>query len=119
MELFAITDHGQMVAGGVVMEGLPLEMAAFEDELMPFIKKGYLYIGFLFVVPEYRGQQIGSKWLGHIGKFYGGKGFWLTVEEPGLVAFYEKNGFKWKATLSKGGGNEELLVLEPAEHSDR
>ncbi|MDC6405733.1 MULTISPECIES: GNAT family N-acetyltransferase [Maribacter] len=116
IELFAITVDDQIVSGGMVFKGLPPEMKIFEREVEHYPENGYLYIGFLFVVPEYRGQDIGSTWLECIRALYGEKGFWLTVEEPGLVGFYEKNGFKWTSTLKRGPIIEELLILEPLKH---
>lgn len=116
MELFTITEQGHILGGGMLFKGLPPEMKIFEKEVEPFVERGYLYIGFLFVVPEYRGQNIGSTWLGCIKTLYGDKGFWLTVEEPGLVSFYEKSGFKWTDTLIQGQICEELLIWEPSNH---
>lgn len=113
MEIFAITVHEEIVGGGMVFKGLPPEMKIFEKEVEHFTEGGYLYIGYLFVVPERRGQDIGSTWLECIKALYGHKGFWLTVEEPGLVAFYEKNGFRWIGTLKQGRIIEELLILDP------
>lgn len=118
MELFVITDNGQIIAGGIVMNGLPPEMKLFEKDIKPFIEKGYLYIGFLFVATEYRKQNIGSTWLSHIMKMFGTQGFWLTVEDPGLITFYEKNGFRWTGTLKQGAVCEDLLVLEPNDHGN-
>lgn len=115
MELFAITDDDQIVAGGIVFEGLPSEMKIFEVEVDSFIEKGYRYIGFLFVVPEHRKQNLGSTWLYCVKAMQGTNGFWLTVEEPGLREFYEKNGFRWMGTLKKGRLSEELMVFDPVE----
>ncbi len=115
MELFTITDYDQIVAGGMVLEALPREMKVFEIEAAPFIEKGYLYIGFLFVIPEYRRRNLGSAWLSCVKALYATKGFWLTLEEPGLREFYEKNGFRWVGTLKQGGLSEELMVFGPVE----
>ncbi|MER3374609.1 MAG: GNAT family N-acetyltransferase [Allomuricauda sp.] len=119
MELFVMTEQDKIVAGGIVMEGLPPDMKIFEKRVGPFIEKGYLYIGFLFVVKEYRGQDIGSTWLRCIKGVYGANGFWLTVEEPGLIGFYKKNGFRWEESLTQGQRSEELLIFEPSNELDR
>ncbi|WP_318309258.1 GNAT family N-acetyltransferase [Flagellimonas crocea] len=116
MELFAITEQDHILGGGMVFKGLPPEMKIFEKEVETFVERGYLYIGFLFVVPKYRGQHIGSTWLESMKALYSDKGFWLTVEEPSLIEFYEKNGFKWTGTLVQGKRSEELLTLEPSNH---
>ncbi|WP_318342902.1 GNAT family N-acetyltransferase [Flagellimonas baculiformis] len=116
MELYAIMEQGHILGGGMLFKGLPPEMGIFEKEVEPFVENGHLYIGFLFVVPAYRGQNLGSTWLECIKTLHGDKGFWLTVEEPGLIAFYEKNGFKWTATLIQGQICEELLIWEPPNH---
>jgi GNAT superfamily N-acetyltransferase len=113
MELFVITEKDRIVAGGMVFEGLPADMQVFDDDVRLYIEKGYLYIGYLFVDQAHRGKQLGSLWLTCIKGLYGGKGFWLTVEEPGLREFYEKNGFTWVKSLEKEGDSEELLLREP------
>lgn len=118
MELFVITDNGQIIAGGIVMNGLPPEMKRFEKDIKHYIEKGYLYIGFLFVATEYRKQNIGSTWLRHITEAFDTQGFWLTVEDVGLIEFYEKNGFGWKGTLTQDQLSEELLVFEPYNGAD-
>ncbi len=118
MELYAISDDDQIMAGGAVLKGLPPDMELFEKETRRFVEKGYLYIGFLFVDAAHRGQNIGSSWLKHLFKALEGQGFWLTVEDPGLIKFYEKNGFRWIGTLKQGSICEDLLVLEPNDHDN-
>lgn len=118
MELFVITDDRKIIAGGIVMNGLPPEMKRFEKDIKHCIEKGYLYIGYLFVATEYRKQNIGSTWLRHITETFDTQGFWLTVEDARLIEFYEKNGFRWTGTLTQDQLSEELLVFEPSNRTD-
>ena len=56
--------------------------------------KGYLYVGFIFVIEERRQQNLGSIWLDNLKKMYPNQKFWLTIEDLKLDTFYVKNGFK-------------------------
>lgn len=90
-----VIEHDQaIIAGGIVFSKTPPYATALEISYDYLFKRNYLYLGFIFVLPEYRGKNIASKWLYELKKTYSQCSFWLTIEELNLKSFYEKNGFK-------------------------
>ena len=75
-------------------------------------KQGYLYLGFIFVLEEYRQKKLASKWLLEVKNSYKKPKFWLSIEDYSLHSFYQKNGFKIIAEDSKAKDPEWLLVFD-------
>ncbi len=114
-ELFVLVSEGKIVAGGLVVKGLPEDMQHFLQEAMFWSSQGYLYIGYLWVVEEYRNHGLGSKWLQALLAYYPKKRFWLAVEEEGLQKFYLANGFRLVKELANGNDVEWILVHDGRE----
>lgn len=99
-----------VVAGGALFNSLPPGMSAFEDEALVWLSRGYGYLGFIWVVPERRGEGLGQRWLQYMQRSGLCPAYWLTVEEEGLIAFYERCGFQNRGEITGESGPEWLLV---------
>ncbi|HEX9826038.1 MAG TPA: GNAT family N-acetyltransferase [Flavobacteriaceae bacterium] len=104
-QLLVLVEHEVVVAGGLVFSKCPPDMLYYENEAKKWFKKGYLYLGFIFVDETKRNRNLGSLWLDNIKKLYPNTGFWLAIEDENLHKFYDRNGFEKVATIK----NEDLL----------
>jgi GNAT superfamily N-acetyltransferase len=108
-QLFVLIEHDSIVAGGFVFSKCPSDMMYYENEAKEWFKKGYLYLGFIFVDETKRNRNLGSLWLDNIKKLYPNTGFWLAIEEENLHKFYDRNGFEKVATIKNGDFHEESI----------
>ena len=112
--IYVLRDEGEVIAGGIVFKGIPPHMTDFEIENSEkYIKKGYRYIGFLYVVPHRRNEALGSRWLQALKNRFPKQAFWLTTEEEGLERFYIKNGFECVAASPDRDLPEWLFAWRP------
>lgn len=109
---YILIDNNEIIAGGLVFSTCPPDMLYNKGEAETWIEKGYLYVGFIFVIEEKRQQNLGSVWLDNLKKTYPNQKFWLTIEDIKLDAFYIKNGFKRIKTLNNNGLEEVLYTFE-------
>ena len=109
---FLLVDNNKIIAGGLVFSTCPPDMLYAKEEAEIWINKGYLYVGFIFVIEEKRKQNLGSIWLDNLKKIYPNQKFWLTIEDLKLDTFYVKNGFKRIKTLNNNGLEEVLFMFE-------
>ena len=108
--IYIMECNGQIIAGGIIFSKTPPNATPLEINYNYLFDKGYLYLGFIFVIPEYRGKQIASGWLGALKNKYKNQPFWLTIEEFGLKFFYEKNGFKLIDENTNSIGDEWVMI---------
>ncbi|SHJ58983.1 Acetyltransferase (GNAT) domain-containing protein [Arenibacter nanhaiticus] len=109
--IYVLTDQGAIVAGGIVFEQDPPNMTDFElTEGKKYRDVSFQYIGFLYVDPNRRNQALGTQWLNALKARQPKQSYWLTIEEEGLQAFYEKNGFQ-VVSQSKDPSNREWLFI--------
>ena len=112
--IYVLLDEGEIVAGGIVFKGTPPNRTDFEIEAgEEYIKKGYHYIGFLYVISHRRKENLGSKWLEALKGRFPEQAYWLTIEEEGLKKFYVRNGFECVATSTDPDLPEWLFVFVP------
>lgn len=109
---YLLIDNNEIIAGGLVFSTCPPDMLYDKDEAEIWINKGYLYVGFIFVIEERRQKNLGSIWLDNLKKTYPNQKFWLTIEDLKLDAFYIKNGFKRIKTLNNNGLEEVIYTFE-------
>ena len=110
--IYVLENAKEIVGGGIVFASASPDMTHFEKAHgKVYFDLGYLYIGFLWVAPEYRGKELGSKWLSLLIEQNKNQSYWLTIEEENLKAFYEKNGFECVAE-SDSTTKEWLLIYK-------
>lgn len=108
-KLFALMEHNAIVAGGLVFSICPPDMMYYEKDANKWFKKGYLYLGFIYVDEAKRNRNLGSLWLDNIKKFYPNKGFWLAIEDENLHKFYHRNSFEKVTTIKNKDLQEESI----------
>ena len=109
--VYLLEENGVVKAGGIVFQKTPPDMQFNFEESDYWFNNGYLYLGFIWVLPEFRKQKFGSKWLAALKKKIPSQKFWLTTEDKKLNAFYVKNGFKLQKQLEST--SEWLLTYTP------
>jgi len=109
---YVLIDDNQIIAGGLVFSQCPPDMLYAKDEAKTWISKGYLYLGFIYVIEERRHQNLGSIWLDNLKKMFPKQKYWLTIEDLKLDAFYTKNGFKRMKSLYNNGNEEALYTYD-------
>ena len=109
---YVLYDKNEIVAGGFVFSECPPDMLYAKEEADYWFKKGYLYLGFIFVLETRRGQNLGSQWLTKLKDTLPEQNFWLTIEDITLHAFYSKNGFNSVKTLQNDNQEEVLYTFE-------
>lgn len=90
---YVLQENDKLIAGGLVFSECPPDMLYAKEEVNNWFKKGYLYLGFIYVLEEKRGQNLGSLWLSNLKSKFPKQKYWLTIEDLGLDGFYTKNGF--------------------------
>ncbi|WP_308990496.1 GNAT family N-acetyltransferase [Mariniflexile litorale] len=112
IKCYVFIDGNQIIAGGLVFSTCPPDMLYAVEEANSWFQKGYLYLGFIYVLEEKRGQNLGSLWLNELKKIHPKQNYWLTIEDLNLDAFYVKNGFQPIKSLYNNGVEEKLYVFE-------
>jgi GNAT superfamily N-acetyltransferase len=107
---YVLLDDNQIIAGGLVFSQCPPDMLYARDEAEAWLNKGYLYVGFIYVIEEKRHQNLGSIWLDNLKKMFPKQKYWLTIEDLKLDTFYTKNGFKKVKSLNNHGIEEVLYT---------
>ena len=112
-QLFVLVENNNVVAGGLVFSKCPPDMMYYEKEANNWFKKGYLYLGYIFVDETQRNRKLGSLWLDKIKETFPKSGLWLSIEDVNLHKFYIKNGFRKTATIVNEGHKESIYAFEP------
>ena len=110
-QIFVLIEDRKIVAGGLVFSKCPPDMMYYEKQAINWFKKGYLYLGFIFVDESKRNRNLGSLWLNKVKELFPNNGFWLAIEDERLRKFYIRNGFKKVATVKVEDSNEESIYV--------
>lgn len=108
-KVFVVTCNEVVIAGGLVFNECSPDMENIKNEAEDWFKKGYLYIGYVFVSEKHRNLNIGSFWLQNLILKNPIQKYWLTVEEQNLISFYTKNNFEFKYEILNNKEKEWLL----------
>ena len=111
--IYVFKENEAVIAGGIVFKSGHPNSTDFENKYNYLYDEKYYYLGFLWVIPEKRNQQLASKWLTEIKKAYSNQKFWLTIEEEPLKYFYQKNDFKLIAESNDENYKEWVLTYTP------
>ena len=112
-ECYVLIEDKQVIACGLVFSKCPPDMFYAINETNTWFEKGYLYLGFIFVLEEKRHQNLGSVWLNQLKAKFPNQKYWLTIEDLKLDRFYVKNDFKKVKSLFNQDQEEWLYVYEP------
>ena len=91
--LFRDNAQENLITMGIVFsQDLP-QLTPYEKTIKNLLS-GYSYIGYVYTLPEFRGKGYASQWFSGLKTHYPKHNFWLTIEEPALADFYQKNNFE-------------------------
>ncbi|MDG1572176.1 GNAT family N-acetyltransferase [Robiginitalea sp. M366] len=96
-------------AGGILTQSLLPEMETYGETARGYYRRGFWYVGFLYVHPKARGQGLGGQWLEQAWQAVPARGLWLGIETLGLLKFYTQSGFHLDHILHVGTEREWLL----------
>lgn len=108
--VFVLKREETVMAGGLVFCSPSPDTLAYGSMAEEWFAKGYLYLGFIWVAENLRGNQLGSHWLTKVQAHYKGQKFWLAIEEEKLQHFYRQNGFQMVAETTAAGYPEWIMV---------
>lgn len=77
---------------GIIFEHEPPRFSRYEQKHASQYRD-YVYLGYLYTIPEYRQQSRARYWVETIKELYKSRGIWLAIEDLSLQIFYEKLGF--------------------------
>jgi GNAT superfamily N-acetyltransferase len=112
--IYIFKEDEVIIAGGIVFKNGHPNSTNFEKKHEYLYAENYFYLGFLWVIPEKRNQQLASKWLAKVHAINNNQKYWLTIEEASLQHFYQKNGYKLLAENNELDCNELILTYKPA-----
>jgi GNAT superfamily N-acetyltransferase len=107
--VYTLEAGATLLGGGIVFDRMAPDTLAYEETARVWFERGYRYVGFLWIDETQRGRGLGSRWLELLRERFPGQGFWLSVEDEGLVPFYEHNGFR-RAGAVRGDDGEEWIL---------
>lgn len=110
--IYVFKENEAIIAGGIVFKNGHPNCTDFENKYNYLYAEHY-YIGFLWVIPEKRNQQLASKWLSKVHALNTCQKFWLTIEDASLQNFYQKNGYKLLAENNELQCQEFILTYIP------
>ena len=109
-QVFVLEEHLQVVCMGILFYKVLPNLSPLEKIVRKQFED-YLYIGYLYTLPQYRSRGLASKWLETVKQYAPQKNFWLTVEDPNLVPFYTQNGFVPLASPNLSGIETQEIIL--------
>ncbi|THD69807.1 GNAT family N-acetyltransferase [Robertkochia marina] len=107
-EVYVLLKEDDITTLGILFHNGAPEMEAFAETATLLFMERKPYIGFIYTLPNFRGRGFASLWLKELKNALPEKTFWLTVEDPKLITFYESNGFSLQ---DKSPVQEEWLLL--------
>lgn len=122
--LYGVFQGDALIGGGAIFStSPPPETETYREECLARFSEGQAYIGFLWVSTEFRGMGAGQFWLHALmhsalnkeqstSEERGATSYWLTIEDPALIHFYEKAGFRVVKELEGDEGPEWLLSTQ-------
>ncbi|WP_111309898.1 GNAT family N-acetyltransferase [Confluentibacter sediminis] len=109
---YLLLEGEKPIAGGLVFSECPPDMLYAKEEAKIWFEKGYLYLGFIYVLEDKRGQNLGSLWLSNLRDTRPNQKYWLTIEDFELHKFYTKNGFIKVKSLFNNEDEEIIYCFE-------
>lgn len=111
--VFGIKKGQQVIGGGLVFSEHSNETDNYPQVSKYYFSAGFLYIGYLWVAEDFRGQNIGDFWLNSVFNMFPQNPFWLSIEDAGLAKFYLRNGFTLEREMIFPGGKDWIYVRKP------
>jgi GNAT superfamily N-acetyltransferase len=110
--IYGLDEGGKIIAGGIVFSGVSPDTKGYYETAQQWLDKGYLYMGFIYVDEDRRGEGLGSLWVNKVKEHNPKQKYWLAIDEYGLSKFYQKLGFRIVEEVRNGADPEWVLVEE-------
>ncbi|WP_320417097.1 GNAT family N-acetyltransferase [Tenacibaculum sp. IB213877] len=108
--IYGLFLNDQLIGGGILFYKMPPYATSFELENENLFKKGYVYLGYVWISENHRNKGYASKFLTLLKKENPSQKYWLTIEEENLRYFYEQNGFTMYAESENEYPKEWILT---------
>jgi GNAT superfamily N-acetyltransferase len=108
--IFVLESGEEVLGGGIVFSSVSPDTEVYRAEAQSWFDRGHLYIGFLWIDEKYRGQGLGSRWLTKLKEQFPRQKWWLSIEDFGLAAFYERSGFRGVKKVEGTYGEEWIMA---------
>jgi GNAT superfamily N-acetyltransferase len=110
-EVMGIMCDDVLIGGGILISSHSQETDSYSDLATFYYASGHLYIGYLWVAESHRGLNLGAFWLKEVANHFPQNSFWLSIVDPALGTFYERNGFRLTYELDLETGREWVYAL--------
>ncbi len=108
-QIYVLEENNTVIGGGMVFSTLPPDLQTVPEIAEKYYQKGLLYLAFIWVNETHRKKGLGSFWLTQLQKQHPTQGFWLTIDDIKLKAFYENLGFKLREKFLNNGHEEWVM----------
>ncbi|MEQ9466295.1 MAG: GNAT family N-acetyltransferase [Ekhidna sp.] len=108
--IFTLEHDGHIIGGGITFLKPAPDTLAYEKISIELFREGRIYFGFLWLSPQFRGNDLGSYWVNNLRLKFPNKKFWLSIEDKGLSGFYQKNGFTISKEIEVNGSTEWIMI---------
>jgi len=108
--IFTLEIGHKVVGGGITFLKPAPDTLTYRHIAGQLFKNDRIYLGFLWIDPLYRGNDLGSYWIKNLRLKFPHKKFWLAIEDKGLLAFYQKNQFKIHIEIEVDGSKEWIMI---------
>ena len=113
VKVIGIRLKGQIIGGGLVFSDYTSETDSYPLVAQHYFNNNFLYIGYLWVAPDFRRQNQGDYWLNKVFCMFSDHPFWLSIEEVGLSKFYLRNQFTLEREMMFDGKTDWIYVRKP------
>lgn len=119
VKVIGIRLNDQIIGGGLVFSGYTSENDSYLEIAQHYFDNEHLYIGYLWVEPEFRGKNHGDYWLNKVFCMFPDSPFWLSIDDTDLSKFYLRNQFMIEREMMFHGKTDWIYVRKPESTFDK
>jgi GNAT superfamily N-acetyltransferase len=108
--IYGLNENESIIGGGIVFSTVSPDTRGYRDIAQRWLDRGYLYLGFIYVIEHRRGEGLGTLWIKEVKALNDEQRFWLSIDDKGLSSFYQRLGFKIVQEVQNAGEPEWILV---------
>ncbi len=107
--VFGLLNDQELEAGLISFSTVSPDTMCYREYAESWFKRGYRYIGFVYVVESMRGQGLGREILEKLLQSTPKTAYWLSIEDHKLRTFYEKLSFKLVDKIPCGDSTDWIM----------
>ncbi len=108
--VYALYTGITLSAGLISFSSVSPDTMCYREYAESWLKRGYKYIGFVYVIESMRGKGLGRELLEKLLQTTPKTAYWLSIEEYQLHTFYEKLSFKLVDKISCGDSDNWIMT---------